>query len=130
MRLLDPDLVNWSADGFGTHCTCKTREGLSLIGKMFLWRRSMVNILCYVRQLRLFLMFSFFAWTLLFFIRCQQSFLMKKTFRLLAMCRMRMQYTLQPLSCHLRFSTNESCPVRVSSYVRHKGRRHFVKELD
>ena len=61
MRLLDPDLVNWSVDGFGTHFACKTREGLSLIGKIFLWRRSMVNILCYVRQLGLFLMFSFFC---------------------------------------------------------------------
>ena len=117
--MLDPDLVNWSVDGFGTHFTCKNREGLSLIGKIFLWRRSMVNILRYVRQLKLFLMFSFFCLDFALFYQVLAKFLMKKTLRLLAMCSMCMHYNylvvicdFQPMTaalsgCHLMFETKD-----------------------
>jgi len=126
MKLLDPDLVNWSVDGFGTHFTCKNR-GLSLIGKMFLWMRSMVNLLCYVRQLRLFLMFNFFCLDFAPFYRGLAKFYNEENFQ--AISNVQYAYAPQPRNCHLRFSTNESCPVRVSSYVLHNGRRHFVKVL-
>jgi len=88
----------------------------------------MVNILCYVRQLRLFLMFSFFCLDFALFYQALATFFNEEDFQ--AVSNVQYAYALQPLSCHLRFSTNESCRVRVSSYVGHKGRRHFVKVLD
>ena len=102
--------------------------GLSLIEKMFLCRISMVNILCYIRQLRLFSMFSLFCLDFALFYQVLAKVFNEENFQPIS--NVQYAYALQPLSCHLRLSTNESCPVRVASYVRHKGCRHFVKVLD
>ena len=77
-------------------------------------------------------MFSFFCLDFAFFYQVLAKFFNEENFQ--AISNVQYAYAaLQSISCHLRFSTNESCPVRVSSsksYVRHKGRRHFVKVLD
>jgi len=73
-------------------------------------------------------MFSFFCLEFALFYQVLAKFFNEENFQ--AISNVQYAYELQPLSCHLRFSTNDSCPVRVSSYVRHKGRRHFVKVLD
>jgi len=35
MRLLDPDLVNWSVDGFGTHLRVKPEKDYLSLAKCF-----------------------------------------------------------------------------------------------
>jgi len=79
----------------------------------------MVNILCYVRQVRLFLMLSFFCLDFALFYQVLAKFFNEENFRLLAMCSMRMHYNqlvvicdFQPMraalsGCHLMFDTKD-----------------------